>query len=92
MLMPRHQVAETETYQKKIATRKYQRYYQRIVQAIYPRLRENPYSGPNIRRLKGELHSIYRYRIGDYRLFYTIDPERRIVFLLGIEDRKDAYR
>ncbi len=77
MLMPRHQLAETETYRKKIATRKYRHYHDRIVQEIYPRLRENPYTGPSIRRLKGDLHSIHRYRMGDYRPFCTVDSQRR---------------
>jgi mRNA interferase RelE/StbE len=42
--------------------------------------------------LKGELSSIYRYRIGDYRLFYTIDFDKKLVFILDITHRKDAYR
>jgi len=38
--------------------------------------------GPNIKRLKGKLSSIYRFRIGNYRLFYTIDSEKKLVFML----------
>ncbi len=85
-------IAETATFQKRVTSRGFQRYYQRIVDSVYPRLRNNPYFGPNIKRLKGELKSIFRYRIGDYRLFYTIDPDTKRVYVLELEDRKDAYR
>ena len=70
----------------------YQRRYQKILKDVYPRLRTNPYSGPNIRRLTGNLKSIFRYRIGDYRLFYTVDPSGRRVYILELHDRKDAYK
>ena len=58
----------------------------------YPILRENPLFGPNIKRLKGEYKEIYRYRIGDYRLFYKVSEETVIVFIIVIENRKDAYK
>jgi mRNA interferase RelE/StbE len=72
--------------------RTYQRNSLKIKQDIYPVLRNNPFFGPNIKRLKGELSSIYRYRIGNYRLFYSVDTEKRLVFILDLEQRKDAYR
>ncbi|MEK6705005.1 MAG: type II toxin-antitoxin system RelE/ParE family toxin [Bdellovibrionota bacterium] len=86
------QIAETLTFQKKIEPRAYLRFYPRIKENIYPKLRNNPYFGPNIKRLKGELSFLFRYRIGDYRLFYTIDSEKNLVFILDIKHRKDAYR
>jgi mRNA interferase RelE/StbE len=70
----------------------YKQYYSRIKENIYPALRKGPFFGPNIKRLKGEFNSIYRYRIGDYRLFYTIDFEKKLIFILDIIHRKDAYR
>jgi len=70
----------------------YRRYYSKIKDIIYPVLRNNPFLGPNIKRLKGELSFIYRYRIGNYRLFYTIDSNKKIVFILDFMHRKDAYR
>ena len=68
------------------------RYYPKIKENIYSALRVTPFFGPNIKRLKGELSSIYRYRIGDYRLFFTIDSEKNLVFVLDFTHRKDAYR
>ncbi len=88
----RYRIAETETYQKKITKSEYHKYYERAINRLYPQLRKNPYSGPNIRRLKGDLSSIYRYRIGDYRLFYTIDSEKGIVYILDLDNRKNAYK
>jgi mRNA interferase RelE/StbE len=46
----------------------------------------------NIKKLKGEYREIYRFRIGDYRLFYKIDETAFIIFIINIEDRKDAYK
>ncbi|WP_223292742.1 type II toxin-antitoxin system RelE family toxin [Breznakiella homolactica] len=58
---------------------------------MYPLLRRNPYFGPNIKRLKGNYNDIFRFRIGDYRLFYKIEETKVIVFIIDIENRKDAY-
>jgi mRNA interferase RelE/StbE len=55
-------------------------------------LRNNPFFGPNIKRLKGEFASIFRYRIGNFRIFYTVNQEKKLVFILDISHRKDAYR
>jgi mRNA interferase RelE/StbE len=59
---------------------------------VYPQLREEPHYGPNIRKLQGYEPPTWRYRIGSYRLFYTIDIKKKTVFILTIDDRKNAYR
>lgn len=85
-------IAETATFKKGLETKGYQRHYKKLTQNVYPRLKENPYYGPNIKRLKGDLKSVFRYRIGDYRLFYTVDPEKKYVYILTLENRKDSYK
>lgn len=85
-------IAETATFQKRIAALPYRRDYENIKETIYPKLRSNPFYGPNIKRLRGELAALFRYRIGNYRLLHTIDSEKRLVFVLDIIHRKDAYR
>jgi mRNA interferase RelE/StbE len=85
-------IAETTTFKKGLETQGYQRYYEKLTENVYPRLKENPYYGPNIKRLKGDLKSVFRYRIGDYRLFYTVDPAKKYVYLLTLENRKDSYK
>jgi len=87
-----YRIAETDTFVKKIRTRKFNALYQKITDYVYPVLRKNPYFGPNIKKLKGEYKEVYRYRIGDYRLFYTISDETILVFIIDIEARKDAYK
>ena len=90
--MLKYKIAETETFGKKVGSQKYKFLYKKIKDYIYPILRENPLFGPNIKRLKGEYKEIYRYRIGDYRLFYKVSDETVIVFIIDIENRKNAYK
>lgn len=85
-------IAETATFRNGLETQNCQRYYKKLIENVYPRLKINPYYGPNIKRLKGDLKSVFRYRIGDYRLFYTVDPEKKYVYILTLENRKDSYK
>jgi len=87
-----YKIAETDTFSKKIRNTKYASLYKKINDYVYPLLRLNPFFGPNIKKLKGEFKDVYRYRIGDFRLFYKISEETVIIFILDIEARKDAYR
>ena len=45
---------------------------------------------PGCVKLKGYAAE-YRIRVGDYRIRYEIDDQNRIVILLLIKHRKDAY-
>jgi len=86
------QIAETESFQKQLKkNRSLDRVYRRIRSYVYPLLRTNPFFGPNIKRLKGTFSDYYRYRIGDYRLFYTVNQEEVIVFVVALRHRQDAY-
>ena len=84
-------IAETETFSKKINSKKFNNLYRKIVEDIYPILKNNPFFGSNIKKLKGAYKDVYRFRIGDYRLFYKIDEQESIIFVLNIESRQDAY-
>ena len=90
--MASFKIAETETFSKKITTRAYSSLYGKIRDYVYPILRENPFYGPNIKKLKGEYREIYRFRIGNHRLFYKVSEETVIVFILDIAARKDSYK
>ena len=90
--MAEYRIAETQTFQNKMESASFRRHYPRIVETIYPRLRSNPYYGPNIKRLRGELSAVFRYRVGDCRLFYSMDAQRDTVFVLDPVHRKHAYR
>ncbi len=59
---------------------------------IYPQLRQEPHFGLNIKRLTDYHPETWRYRLGRFRLFYSIDDVKKIVHVLTIDFRKDAYR
>ena len=84
-------IAETESFQKNLKKTNSAKIYSKIKTIVYPQLKKNPYFGPNIKKLKGEFEGLYRFRIGDYRLFYSIDNDKIIVFILALKQRKDAY-
>lgn len=42
------------------------------------------------RKLAGE-ETLYRIRVGDYRVIYEIDDPQRRVLVLRVRHRKDAY-
>ena len=59
---------------------------------VYPQIKREPYFGKNIKKLRGYTPSTWRYRIGRFRMFYTVDHEEQFVYMLTMEDRKDAYK
>jgi len=91
-LLNNFEIAETEIFCSKIEGTKYKKIYKKIIDYIYPQLKLNPFFGNNIKKLKGKFEGIYRYRIGDYRLFYQIENDIVLIIILDIDDRKDAYR
>ncbi len=58
---------------------------------IYDQLRFEPHFGNNIKKLRGYIPETWRFRIGKFRLFYSIDENDKILYILTIEFRKDAY-
>jgi mRNA interferase RelE/StbE len=85
-------IAETDNFAKKINHRDYKNIYTKIHDFVYPQLRANPFFGTNIKKLKGEFENVYRYRIGDFRLFYVVQENEVIVIMIDIQKRKDAYK
>ena len=59
---------------------------------VYPQIRNEPCFGKNIKKLRDYSPDTWRYRLGKFRLFYTVDHEERIIYVLTIDFRKDAYR
>lgn len=84
-------IAEAKTFAK-VKKKINPKLYQKINDVVYPQLRSNPYFGANIKKLKGEFEGFYRYRIGNYRLFYLIDDKKIFVFVIDLKHRKDAYK
>ena len=44
-----------------------------------------------VKPLRNELRGMWRYRMGDYRLIYQPDMDRRVVHFLGLKPRAEAY-
>ena len=85
-------VAESESFRKSLRKNKtLARLYPRIRDVVYPLLRREPHFGPNIKRLQGEFDDFYRYRLGDYRLFYTIDEQQTVVIIADLRSRQASY-
>ncbi len=61
-------------------------------QAQIPLMKRNPHFGPNIKRLKGEYSDLYRYRISDYRLFYSVQESEIKIYVIDIAHSNDAYK
>ena len=56
-----------------------------LYRAIY-RLPE----GTDIKKLKG--HNLYRLRVGDCRILYTVDDFIRLIDIESIDNRGDVYK
>ena len=59
---------------------------------VYPQLKQEPFFGPNIKKLRGYTPDMWRYRIGKFRLFYAVDADEGTVYILSVDLRRDAYR
>ena len=61
----------------------------RIIEAINS-LSDDPFPSKH-RKLQGT-ESSYRIRIGDYRVIYQVDIEKKIIVIYHVRHRKDIYR
>ena len=66
--------------------------YAKLTEYAYPQLRKEPRVGINIKKLRGYEPETWRYRIGRFRVFYTIEQNERIIKMVSVDFRKDAYR
>jgi len=65
--------------------------YSKVLNYVYPQLKNTPFYGPNIKKLTNYTPGTWRYRIGNYRLFYEIDKNEKIISITAIEIRDKAY-
>ena len=92
--MNNYKIFETDEFQKRIAkiSKRDKTFIEKkLTQYIYPQLKEEPHYGNNIKKLVNYNPETWRYRIGKYRLFYVIDETDKIVYVISIDLRKDAY-
>ena len=62
--------------------------YRRILEALEGLQRDA--RPPGCRKLRGR--EGWRVRIGEYRVIYLIDDERRLVTILDVDHRRQVYR
>jgi len=89
-----YRIFETDTFLKesgKISGEKKRKIKIKLAAAIYPRLKVQPQFGNNIKKLKTYSPETWRYRIGNYRIFYEISSKARVVYIIGISTRQNAY-
>ena len=63
---------------------------ERVIQAIGD-LATDP-RPPGVCKLAGEMRGAWRIRVGDYRVLYDIDDDRRVIVILAVLHRREAYR
>ncbi len=93
-MLNKYKIFETDEFMKiinKISERDKSFIKKKLTQYVYPQLKDEPHYGNNIKKLVNYKPETWRYRIGKYRLFYIINEEDNIVFVISIDLRKDAY-
>jgi len=78
-----------------ILSRKARRFYEkcefglaRKLNRCFDILANSPHKHPNIKLLKGPLRGIFSYRLGDWRVLYTVSREGKAVYALPIRERE----
>lgn len=64
---------------------------QKLLSYVYPQLSSQPFFGKNIKKLVNFTPETWRYRIGNYRFFYSINEKKKIIFMIAADNRSDAY-
>ncbi|MDI6760428.1 MAG: type II toxin-antitoxin system RelE/ParE family toxin [Candidatus Brocadiaceae bacterium] len=59
--------------------------------SVIERLKDEPVPQGSL-KLKGKFKNGYRLRIGDYRVLYTVDEERKEVSIFQVGHRREIYR
>jgi len=63
----------------------------KLITYVYPQLKQNSFFGKNIKKLVNYKPDTWRYRISSYRFFYEIDNQNKIVFMISVDNRQNAY-
>ncbi len=90
----KYDIFETDEFIKKlekVSKRDKNLIEKKLLNYVYPQLKDEPHYGNNIKKLVDYQPETWRYRIGKYRIFYAIDETEKILFMLTIDFRKDAY-
>jgi len=93
--LPDFQVFETDEFLErlgKLSSKDADFIRRKLDSHAYPQIKREPFWGSNIKKLKGYDPDTWRYRIGNFRIFYVVDQADRTIYILTVENRKDAYK
>lgn len=79
-VLSRFRIFETEEFDRRVdaLNRGDAEFIRRKLKSyVHPQLRNEPFFGRNIRKLRGYEPDTWRYRIGRSRLFYVVDQDNR---------------
>jgi len=65
------------------------KYRKKIIETIENKIALKPYEG---KKLAGNLSPFYRWRVGDYRIIYTIEEKFIEIEIIKVSHRKKAYK
>jgi mRNA interferase RelE/StbE len=77
-----------------------ERYFKKLDKKFRQRLRkellalgdcENPMDHKDVKPLTGDLRGFYRLRVGGYRVIFCVLKEQKIIAVVNIVPRGDAY-
>lgn len=77
-----------------------EKYYLRLARNTQKRIKQalreledadEPFLHPNVRALTGRLHGDYRFRVGKWRVLFTPDKDKRMIYVYAILPRGNAY-
>lgn len=78
-----------------------EKYYSKLDKSTRKRIKEalmrleeskNPLFQENVRALTGKLQGDYRLRVGDWRVLFSPDGKRKIIYVYAILPRGKAYK
>ena len=90
-----YRIFETEEFIKrlsKLSSPQKNFIQKKLDEYVYPKLKTEPAFGKNIKKLKGYQPDTWRYRIGKFRIFYSMGYEEKVIYILTVDYRKDVYR
>jgi mRNA interferase RelE/StbE len=92
--LPNYRIFETDEFRTRLnALQKRDAAFirRKLKEYVYPQLREEPYVGRNVKKLRGYEPDTWRYRIGKFRLFYVVNRDEEVIYMLTVDLRRDAY-
>lgn len=62
------------------------------IDAVFLRFQSGEFTSNNITALRGKLKGYVRYRMGDWRIVFSVDRRASVVWIASITTRGGAYR